>query len=188
MYLTPADYDFQIRSEIKKLLQGQSKHRFSLAETAAVGQMKSFLSRRYDTAKIFFQVSEFDFGKAYVPGNLVYYKEETETEDAYKVYECIQISAGGILPTDTNYFAESFKRDPFIIMYLVDITLYHLYSAQARLQMSEPRITRYDEALEWLKLVGAGKLDADLPYKAEEDETYEPSIRFGSLPKENYRY
>lgn len=62
------------------------------------------------------------------------------------------------VPTDD---AED-TRDAFIVMTLVDIVLYHIWSKE-RGRMPQVRNDRYQDALDWLKTVGNGEQICDLP-------------------------
>lgn len=53
-------------------------------------------------------------------------------------------------------------RDAFIVMTVVDIALYHLWSKE-RGKMPDIRNDRYQDAIDWLKVVGSGEDIADLP-------------------------
>jgi len=78
-------------------------------------------------------------------------------------------------------------RNPLIIMYMIDIVLYHLYSNIATRAMPKTREDRYTAAISWLDKVRDGKLDPDLPRVADpEDAT--PNIKLGSNPKYAKRY
>lgn len=76
-------------------------------------------------------------------------------------------------------------RHPQLLMYLIDITLYHLHSRINPRNISEIREVRYNQAVDWLKAVSQGKIAPDLPALA----TDQPSNRttYGSWTKnQNY--
>ena len=56
------------------------------------------------------------------------------------------------------FSARGVDRHSLIIMYAVDITLYHLFSIHNPAKMSGIRKDRYDRAMEWLKMVAAGDI------------------------------
>lgn len=193
-YLHPGDYSIQIRSEIKTLVGGADEKKLVLAEHAAVGQMKSWLKKRYDIAQIFFLMKgEHDQALAYSLGDLVYYKEAGQSVEDYKVY-----SANAAIPAATAWNASNWTlftdRNPFVLLYLVDLTLYHLHSKDAARAIPKVREDRYQDALDWLKGVAEGVIDADLPQVSELDENgadnpnYKPDIRFNSHTSENQRW
>jgi hypothetical protein len=77
----------------------------------------------------------------------------------------------GTFPTDATLWTKGDNRNQQIVMYLVDITLYHLHSRINPRQIPDLRKERYDGnnpqqnggAIAWLKRVAAGDLTADLP-------------------------
>lgn len=54
-------------------------------------------------------------------------------------------------------------RNAFIVMTTIDCALYHLYCSIAPNKIPEHRSNRYQDALEWLKMMAEGKGSADLP-------------------------
>jgi phage gp36-like protein len=65
----------------------------------------------------------------------------------------------------TPHFPESDPdpRNPFVIMILIDIVLYHLWSKERPGNIPKVRNDRYQDALDWLKAVGTGELISSLP-------------------------
>lgn len=55
------------------------------------------------------------------------------------------------------------SRNAFIVMITIDCALYHLYCSLAPNKIPEHRSNRYQDALEWLKMMAEGKGNADLP-------------------------
>lgn len=186
MYLIPSDYSFQIRKEIKTILSGGNDKKLGLAENAAVGEMKSYLKKRYDIDQIFYSISGEYTAGTYQTGALVYWRPDGSTDDEdYAVYLATVNTSDS---PDNEQEWELFARNPFIILKLVDITLYHLHSKDATRLMPKVREDRYQDAIDWLKMVGRGELEADLPQRSEDDEGYTSEIRFNSHPPENQRY
>lgn len=70
---------------------------------------------------------------------------------------------GGRYDCDTIFAAEGDLRDHFIVMITIDILLYHLWAKRAPRKIPEYRATRYQDALDWLKDVGSGKMQSALP-------------------------
>lgn len=54
-------------------------------------------------------------------------------------------------------------RNHLILMYFIDITLYHLHSNISPRNVPELRAIRYEAAVDWLNRVASGKLNPDLP-------------------------
>lgn len=102
-------------------------------------------------------------------------------------------SFSNIMPEDTNYWVKGDNRNQQIVMYLIDITLYHLHSRINPRNVPELRMIRYDGndpkqsggAIGWLKRVSDGQINADLP-----EIVTKPilSVKWGSSPKNNNSY
>ncbi len=62
-------------------------------------------------------------------------------------------------------------RNPLIVMYMVDISLYHLFTACTPRNVPEIRGIRYDAAINWLKMVSnpLKQIDPGLPERENED-------------------
>ena len=83
----------------------------------------------------------------------------------------------GVLPTDVSKWTKGDNRNQQIVLYMVDITLYHLHSRINPRNIPQLRADRYDDATAWLKMVASGDITAALP------EIVDPqglSIRYGS--------
>lgn len=90
------------------------------------------------------------------------------------------------------FSATGADRNALIIMYMVDIVIYHLHANSAGDVIPELRIIRYNAAKDWLKAVAKGDISPDLPEKPDEGEGGEGTgnqvIEFGSNPKYSERY
>jgi hypothetical protein len=118
---------------------------------------------------------------SYVVGDKVYFNNIE--------YTCL-LNCKGILPTETGFWSvgsaytltatypddttkwtEGDNRNQQIVMYLLDITLYHLHSRINPRNIPDLRKERYDGnnatqnggAIAWLKRVASGDITADLP-------------------------
>jgi len=76
------------------------------------------------------------------------------------------------------------NRDSFIVMTVIDLALYHLYSSKSPNQLPVHRSTRYEDALQWIKGVSRGFIHCSLP-KIEGAST---NIRVTSHPRQNNRW
>jgi len=66
---------------------------------------------------------------------------------------------------DTN--AALHKKNPFLIMCLLDILIYHFSSRMSHTGMQEIREVRYNTTKQWLKDVSIGKIVPNLPMNEE---------------------
>ena len=55
------------------------------------------------------------------------------------------------------------SRNAYIVMITIDCALYHLYCSIAPNKIPEHRSNRYQDVMEWLKMIAEGKGYADLP-------------------------
>ena len=60
------------------------------------------------------------------------------------------------------------SRNAYVVMITIDCALYHLYCSIAPNKIPEHRSNRYQDALEWLKMMAEGKSSADLPLVVDE--------------------
>lgn len=81
------------------------------------------------------------------------------------------------------------ERNEHIVMIVLDCTLYHLYTANIQRKMPDIRSQRYQDALDWLKMVAEGKATADLPVKKDDTGADLKSIKITSkYPPSNQRW
>lgn len=139
--------------------------------------------------------AEYDKTKSYAINDQVWYEDV--------VYTCIQpcknilpttsgfwtagstYTFSGALPTDTTKWTKGDNRNQQIVLFLLDITLYHLHSRINPRNVPDLRKERYDGngptqsggAIGWLKKVASGDITADLP---EIDPVQGNSIRWGN--------
>ena len=70
----------------------------------------------------------------------------------------------GMLPTDTSYWTAGDNRNQQLVMYVIDITLYHIHKRIAPRNIPDLRVKAYDDAKKWLKDAAQGDyITADLP-------------------------
>jgi phage gp36-like protein len=84
-------------------------------------------------------------------------------------------------------------RPPLLVLYLVDLALYHLHSRQNPRNVPQIRQDRYDAAIDWLKAARKGSISTGLPLEppvGEDGAPNDASIlpRGGSLPKQRNTY
>ena len=85
------------------------------------------------------------------------------------------------------------QRNRQVVMYLVDMALYHLHSRQNPRNVPQIRQDRYDHAISWLKMARKGELSVGLPELPATDADGNPNPdtilpRGGSLPKQRNTY
>ncbi len=81
------------------------------------------------------------------------------------------------------------ERNAHIVMIVLDCTLYHLYTATIPRKMPDIRSQRYQDAIDWLKLVAQGDAVADLPKLTDEKGEELSGIKISSkYPPSNHRW
>lgn len=78
-------------------------------------------------------------------------------------------------------------RNAFIVMTLIDVVLYHLWSKERGKDVPTLRNDRYQDALDWLKSVGNGEEISDLPAKQAADVSGGVQI-YSAYPPNDNRY
>lgn len=77
------------------------------------------------------------------------------------------------------------QRNALIVMYLVDITLYHLFSTISPDLIPALREKRYKAALDWLKDVSKGNISPILPLRDIDAVDTVPALAHGGNQKYN---
>lgn len=81
------------------------------------------------------------------------------------------------------------QRNPMVVMYAVDIALYHLSASMAQRLGSEVRKERYERAIKWLEGVAKGLLVPDLPTPNSTSTNGKPAtFRYGTQKKLNHNW
>jgi len=75
-------------------------------------------------------------------------------------------------------------RNQQLVMYGVDIALYHVHARVSPRSLPESRLARYEQAITFLKMVNKGSLLPDLPLK--QTESNNNGIVYGSVSKFYY--
>ena len=76
-----------------------------------------------------------------------------------KTYDCEKI-----------FSAEGEERNALILMFAIDITIYHIFCQHNPYKLAKIRQDRYDRAIEWLKGVMNGDITIDGAPKLPDDE------------------
>lgn len=112
----------------------------------------------------------------------------TEDNASFRIAEKMSIdqlkkSLSGRYNLTTIFEKEGDERDMFIVMIIIDMSLYHMWSKKAPRMIPDYRKERYQDAIDWIKSVGEGKTPTDLPRIADDDYTGE--IRIKSIYTKN---
>ena len=99
----------------------------------------------------------------------------------------------GRYDVDAIFATTADARNAQVVMYLVDMALYHLHSRQNPRNVPQIRQDRYDQVISWLKMARTGKLSVGLPELPETNPDGTPNTdtilpRGGSRPKQQNTY
>lgn len=81
-----------------------------------------------------------------------------------KTYDC-----------DKIFSAEGEHRHPLVLMFAIDITVYHIFCQHNPYKLAKIRQDRYDRAIEWLKGVMNGNITIDGAPKLPDNEVADNS-------------
>jgi hypothetical protein len=74
----------------------------------------------------------------------------------------VYVVTAGTLPTNAAWNKVD-NRDQQMVLYLIDMTLYHVHSRIAPRNIPDLRVKRYDDAINWLKMCAKGEITPNLP-------------------------
>lgn len=80
------------------------------------------------------------------------------------------------------------NRSALIVMYCVDVILYHISAATTPRQVPQVRKDRYDNAIDALKYIARGLSNPPLPLLTDAQNNVVSPGRFGSVEKDQNRY
>ncbi|MBK6611856.1 MAG: DUF1320 family protein [Sphingobacteriales bacterium] len=107
-------------------------------------------------------------------------------------YKCI-VATTGNEPTDPNYWQlvtepaweQRDPRHPSVVMFLIDMVLYHLHSRISPRNVPDIRAERYDAAITWLKMIAKEQINPALPKPQNNEKQY---IIYGANPPRDYQF
>ena len=77
-------------------------------------------------------------------------------------------------------------RNPIILMYAIDMALYHMHRISNQRKIPSMRQKRYEMAIQWLEKVSAGEINPpDLPVPDAGEKDY---VLMGSNPRRDNQY
>lgn len=105
--------------------------------------------------------------------------------------EAIEEVAGYLRPvydTDAIFSAVGDQRNKLLVMYTVDIVLYHLSASMPGRFASEIRKPRYDRAIRWLEGIQSGRIVPTLPKAPCSDASGPIGLSFDSMSKLRHQW
>ena len=88
-----------------------------------------------------------------------------------------------IYDADQTFTATGTERNNTVIKWMIDITLYHLFSGLPGSQLTEIRVARYEKAIKDLERLQKGMVDIGLLIYPEEDNNETGKLKWGSRTK-----
>lgn len=191
LYLTARDYKTYIKNEHLKVISDDDLDSVLNAEIASKEEMSSYLANRYAVELIFIKTPEFAEGDNYTVGEQVFFMNQVytciaDTTEAPLVFEDPLDEESDLVLSEDWELKD--QRNKVIMMYLCDITIYHLHASINPRNIPELRGIRYDRAVQWLRDVSRLIINPELPLVGQEEPERVKQIRYGSNPKRNLRY
>jgi len=90
-------------------------------------------------------------------------------------------------PNDTSDWEQKDPRDSQLVKVIVDLLLYELYSLTQPRQIPEYRMSRRDDAKDWLKEANKGNLTLDFPEASPSDDT-DQRMQWGGFTSSTRNY
>lgn len=171
-YLNEIDYAHLIKEVFLNQISENDNSKVIQAEGAAIEEVASYLSGRYDTAAIFIDIPAWSGLTLFPLGQQVIHLGG---------YWVSLIETLNDEPGTNAAWVQRDDRNPKIVQICVDFSLYHLHSRIAKRQMPELRALRYEEGLEYLKRIEKRTVNPNLPLPA--DPAPLQPVHFGSAKR-----
>lgn len=190
-FLRRTDYLKQIRNENLEVVVGGDDVIRKEAERAAQAEIETYLLHRYDMAKVFVDLVEYDAAATYNSGDLITFVDVED--DIYSAAfdnegESQTVGPGEDPDNAPTKWVKGDTRDALIKMHLIDITLYHLHARINPRNIPDFRVERYRDCIDWLKMVAAGKISTRLPIIEPAADQVGLKIKWDSNTKFNHNY
>lgn len=157
-FLLKRDYNAQIREHVRNVISAHNDYTLEDAEDAAIEEASGYLRHKYDMSLTFIPISLFSGSEQYNEGDYV-------ADPADKIYKALVNDPGTDLQ-DTSKWMPHDPRNKKLVAVVVDLALYLLFTNTGR-QLSELRVKRYDDAIDWLERVQKELIQPDLPLQDE---------------------
>ena len=91
---------------------------------------------------------------------------------------------------DAIFAAVGNLRNPILLLYIKDITVWHYIQLANPAVEMELRLKRYERAIKFLQEIQSGKVNPSLPYPAAPPEPGERTsyLKYGGIEKRNYDF
>lgn len=183
-FLISSDYLPHIQSDNLNQILENDVDILKRMEIIAQAEMESYLKTRFDVAKVFIDINPWK-DLAYAIGDIVIYDDSNGNETIWQCTASTLAEQGEDPISRPSKWQAGDPRNPQVVMYMIDIVLYHLHSRINPRLIPDYRLMRYDGntssqqsgAIGWLKKANSGLITVDLPMI---DPTQGERIRWGS--------
>lgn len=175
--------DFKLRipePELNGLTSGDD-NQIRIAVIAAVEEAKGILANRYDTEKIFAEIPVWDKDTPFLEGQ--------HCERRGKIYEAISDNMD-LAPEISGAWKQEDSRNQLLVLYLLDLVIYHLVLSKAPNMIPETRLLARDNALKWMRDAANNKSSPNLPEPIAPENSAESKapIFWGGPAPRSHRY
>ena len=178
IYLTTADFKKAIKTDHLTAITSNNTTIQNDACLASQTEIESYLRGKYDLNKLFPVIVDWNLSSPFAIGAIVY---DVATLAFYTANSAITANT---LITDTEWIKGD-PRDPLMVEFMLDLTLYRIHARVAPNQIPETRIQRRDDAIAFLNKVA--KYDLTVGWDQETD-VLPASMNWGGNTKEEKHY
>lgn len=186
MFISDADLRTILSDSTLAQIISIDKYNRNRAEAFAIEEAKAYLNFLYDTDAIF-GVEAFDYSQA-----MAYAVDQVILSSEGIPYTCIATAPVGASLNNAQYFKQQDQRSALVVMIVVDLLIYHLYSKSPSNRIPEHTKERYESALKKLKEIRTQKMNPGLPLASQDNsatgEERTDTIEIISRPKRNNYY
>lgn len=169
MFTQIKDYKRLISSENLNIIIDQDTSLLRKMELTAQEEIESYLRHHFDVALLFKGFTTYSPSIVYAEGDLIAFIDDatTPTEES-ELYFATAITTAGESPESApTKWTKGDNRQQYLLTIFVDIMLFHAHSRINPRNIPDFRISRYDDAIAWLKMVNSGKVTPAFPIKAD---------------------
>lgn len=170
-FLQTIDYKKRVKDEVLTAIINNDITIREDAELSAIEEMTTYLSSRYNTRDAFLDYDDFNPLFMYLSGTKAVVNGKTV------VKAIVSITPG---PFNASEWQVVHERSALLVTRCIDIVMYTLCRLNPR-QIPELYKDRYNQAIDWLKMVAEGNLSANLPLAEPAiQDNLESTIKYGS--------
>ena len=177
-FLTDEDIIQQIKQDLlENIIANETERQTKIrkAEASVLKQIRSKAGKWYDLDTVLISIKQWNTITNYLVGQYVY--------DEGVIYYALQDNTDLKPSANSLFWKSNDPRHELLVMYAVDMVLYHLHSLVNPRKIPDLRKERYNEAKSWLEQIADRNENADFPT----NELDEELIIWGSNPKiQNY--